>query len=126
MDTLFFVAIFTFASVRMRTIYDKKKLPWNKRWFGGLSLGAIFGLLATVSGMYIRESNESGPMEAKEWALYFALFLFLGIVSVFKQPKDDAESLRELLDDPEKITPKQRVEAAKAKHRKQQLETHYK
>ncbi len=111
MDKFIFIAIYMFASAWMRSHIDQKGYSIFQRLYRGLLFGAITGVALYVFGTQYRELNGLPAMIGSDLLIFVGLSLGMGLFSSLPEAKDEGESLRELLDHPDNITPKQRMEA---------------
>ncbi|MBB3170220.1 hypothetical protein [Simiduia aestuariiviva] len=116
MDKFIFIAIFMLASAWLRTYFEKQHFTIVQRLARGSHIGLALGCILCLFSEYYRSMNGIPGMSGKDVLVFMALILCMGVFGSLPQAKDDAESLRELLDDPENVTPKQRMEAIRKKH----------
>ena len=116
MDKFIFIAIFIFASAWLRIYFEKQHFTFVQRLARGSLLGLALGCIMYLFSVYYRSVNGIPGMSSKDVLVFMALTLCMGVFGSLPQAKDDAESLRELLDDPENITPKQRMEIIRKNH----------
>lgn len=115
-EKLILIAILVIASSKFKLYLDGRGYSFTQRLCHGLFVGMLLAFLACGFAVVYRVVNELPMIEVKDALLFAGLSLGMTLLSSLPSPKDE-EPLRELLDDPENVTPAQRMKAIRDKNK---------
>lgn len=116
MDRGLYLLIYFAGVALLRTHFEKRGFEPTKRATYGFLAGTVSGLCLAFYGKIVRQSTGVEPMSLTELGLWLLVSATITAFAVQTMPKEDNRGLREILDDPENVSIKDRVRAARQKH----------